>query len=283
MSASLPIIKFTGENWGIFKKKMRALLLHAELLECIDVKTDSDGSSKTTKISEEERRKMNRAYSILTLSLDDPRMQMMMHVEEGDAAGVWRTLVAHYERTSTASKAHTRSMLHKQRMYETEEFDMYKSRIVELKMRLATMGETVSEGELIYVILEGLPATYGALKQSLEVQDDYDFEKICGHIRDYQEKKKYQSKNEDEFVQESASYARGRHGGRESEDDRKNWPCRICKKVGHPPFECPMRKGSGYDCFKCGRRDHQMRDCPELRSGREYASTCFVEEDGWTF
>jgi hypothetical protein len=194
------LAKFNGKNFTIYKTKIRALLRQYDLIHVIDrskddapqtmptmttAATSSSASNvkakKTEAMTDEDRKKAYRAYGILIASLDDARTQMVMHIEEGDAAGVWRTLCAQYERTSTASKAHTRSMLHKTRMELNEEIDLYKSRIIELKMRLASMGELVSDGELIYVILEGLPDSYAALKQSLEVQDDYPFEKICGH------------------------------------------------------------------------------------------------------
>jgi hypothetical protein len=176
------LVKFNGKNFAIYKTKIRALHRQYDLIHVIDrskddapqtmtvTATSSSATNvkakKTEAMTDEDRKKADRAYGILIASLDDARTQMVMHIEEGDTAGVWRTLCAHYERTSTASKAHTRSMLHKTRMELNEEFDLYKSRIIELKMRLASMGELVSDGELIYVILEGLPDSYAALKQS---------------------------------------------------------------------------------------------------------------------
>jgi hypothetical protein len=70
-------------------------------------------AKRTDAMTNEDRKKADRAYGILIASLDDARTQMVMHIEEGDAAGVctWRTLCAHYELTSTANKAHTHSML----------------------------------------------------------------------------------------------------------------------------------------------------------------------------
>lgn len=334
MMAPQERIMFDGKNWPIYKRKIRALLLQHDLLEAIDggavqqqlnqMKTDtkvntqksatsaSSSSSSSPGDDQDEaevgvqaKKKQNKAYSVLMLSLDDARTQMVLHIKEGDAAGVWRTLVSQYESSSMASKAHTRSMLHKTKMDPA--VDLYKSRVVELKMRLEAMGETVSDGELVYVILEGLPAAYSALKQSLSVQDEFGFEKICGHIRDHQEKMKYRGVVEEEFVQElaafsrsgqgaagSGSYRQGGAGGRGpsvrfgdedvDEWDRCRWPCRLCSKVGHAPWECAQRKGSGrFDCFKCGASDHRMRDCPEFRRGGRQQQAMLAVDDGEEF
>ena len=56
------------------------------------------------------------AYARIMMCLDDERVMMMQTVADGDAAGLWANLVRLYERSSTASKAHTRKMLHASRM-----------------------------------------------------------------------------------------------------------------------------------------------------------------------
>lgn len=329
-STRTEIPKLNGKNWSTYKLKIRAVMRQYDLIRVIDRADDteeSDSESSTSKTSkkakktndddddEEDQKKRDKAYGILITSLDDSRAHLVMHISEGDAAGVWRTLCSHYERKSTASKAHTRKLLHNEKMNENEEFDLYKSRIMELKLRLVSMGEPVTDGEMIYVVLEGLPNSYSALKQSLEVQDDYPFEKICGHIRDHQEKEGYKGARM-EMDQEvnfahmkingrggrngngnyNGNYGNGnvpvgmdrprwngRLGGNGNDvaefDDRSNWPCRLCRKVGHEPRDCPQRKGRGYECFKCGRGNHHMRECPEMRRGGSIsAATMWMEE-----
>lgn len=260
----------------------------------VDVKSPSSSSAaRLTTMTDAERAALARIHSILLLTLDNTRLQMVMHVAEGDAVGVWRELQRHYERDTTASKAHTRAMMHKTKMKSGDDFDLYKSKMIALATRLRAMGEPVSESELKYVIMEGLPGDYAMLKQSLEIQDELDFEKMCIHIRDRQEQLNLREIAADEEV-ESASLvrakggrgqsqraARGKGGERESHSDRgdrrpraphsesgsdsedpeSSWRCGLCKRIGHYERYCKKRKGTGRACFRCGGEDHQMRDC----------------------
>lgn len=90
-------------------------------------------------------------------------------------------------------------MLHKTRMHGfDEDFDVFVSRVQALASRLRNSDESVSEGELIYVVLEGLTEEYKALKASLEVQDNLGLEAICAHVRAAQEKLRYAEQAEAE-------------------------------------------------------------------------------------
>ena len=66
-------------------------------------------------------------------------------------------------------------MLHKTKMKSGEEFDVYNARIMQLAAALQNMGEQVSDGELIYVLLEGLSADYSGVRQALTTRFIPDF------------------------------------------------------------------------------------------------------------
>ena len=186
--------RFDGRNFPVWKMRTRAVLQSVDQWDAVDPdgKVGTTSSSKKG-ASEEEELKRKKAYSTLLLALDDAHLQMVMQVEEGDARGVWKELCDHYERTTMASKAHTRGMLHRSRMDTAngESFDMYRSRVMELVSRLRGMKEMVSEGEIIYVLLEGLPKTYGAAKQALELNDDLRLDDLVKKLRDVEEKINY--------------------------------------------------------------------------------------------
>jgi gag-polypeptide of LTR copia-type/Zinc knuckle len=229
-------------------------------------------SNVTVKTNVDDVDDQERAYTILMMCLDDARIELVMHVPVGDAAGVWTELVKHYERKTMASKAHTRSMLHKTKMSENEQFDTYRSRITQLVMKLRSMRADVGDDELMYVILEGLPKSYSQLKQSLEVQNDITVEEICNHIRDHQEKVSHRRENE-ESNSEVAYMVRVK--GRGSNIDESAHRCRLCKKIGHMEWNCSLRKGGDGDCFKCGRAGHYVKDCD--KTNREEANFIQVE------
>lgn len=192
-------------------------------------------------------------YGILISSLDDERMAMIMHIEEGDAYAVWMCLTNHYERSTMASKSHTRMMLHTSRMSSDESFAKYVSRIVALQMRLKGMSEDISEAEMMYVVLNGLPDSYGAIKAALEMMDNIKFESVCEKLRDYEEKMAYKRAA-------AADYGSLQHGANGAVVN-PDYKCKLCQQRGHYEMRCKKRKGGHDDCFRCGESGHRMRDC----------------------
>lgn len=150
---------------------------------------------------------------------------------------------------------------------------------MQLAAALKNMGEQVSAGELIYVLLEGLPADYSGVRQALEVQNDLTVDQLSDHLRDHQEKKRYEGEKEREEeviamvrrggagsgVRGSGGRGRGDGGSDASSSsgdrDEATHQCRLCGKKGHMEWHCEKRRGGGRACFRCRREGHQMRDC----------------------
>ena len=294
LSTSLNMLRFDGKNYPIWKVRMRAYLQSNDLWEVVEKATDGSASSGK-KAAEEEETKRKKAYSALVLSLGDAQLQMVMNVAEGNPHAVWKELSEHYEpRNTMASKAHTRGMLHKTRMQRGESFDLYRSRVLELVTRLRSVGEIVSEGELIYVLLEGLPEAYANVKQTLEMNDALKIADIVKHLRDFEEKETYKSEQRQE---ETAHFARARKQFQQRTDGEKNstggsggveWSprCSVCKSTdGHTAWECKWKKGGPHDCHRCGQAGHEMRFCPEKngkKEGEQRANMATKEEEEWS-
>jgi len=183
---------------------------------------------------------------------------------------VWRKLTAHFERKTTASRAHTRSQLHRVRMKSDEAYDLYRARVMALAMQLRGMGEEVSESELVYVLLQGLPSSYKGVQEALEVQDHLSLDSISDKLRDIQERRNLGDAAEEEHA---AMYAApggqrggaggggrgGYRGGRtttghahnhssnrntrgkydETPQDEMQHRCNLCRAHGHWERFCP--------------------------------------------
>ena len=311
-----------GSNWSTWKMRIRGVMAAwwdavEPLLAAGGAAAAADGSSggdsgdakakAKAKVeadpaaAAEYARHSSRAYGVFMQTLSDTQLHMAMPpmVAVNDAAGVWSVLLRHYERKTTASKAHTRSMLHKTKMRGDEEFDVYKARIMQLAAALKNMGEQVSDGELIYVLLEGLPADYSGVRQALEVQNELTVDQLSDHLRDHQEKKRYEGEREEEviaMVRRSAGgggarggAGRGRGDGgcsdassNSGDRDESMHQCRLCGKKGHMEWHCEKRRGGGRACFRCGREGHQMRDCRgRIDEVVEEHAGIVVDDDGF--
>jgi transposase InsO family protein len=201
-----------GKNFSIWKMKVLACFDALGLSDVLEAPAPSIPKSRMsignspvastpvkTKPEEPEEKKVqakaSKAYAIFIMSLSDEALQSVMHIPRGNAYEIWQALLKRYESKTTASKTHTRDMLHKCRMEHNEAFDKYVSRITQYVISLEEMGETVSKGELMYVLFNGLPSTYESLVQTLKVNDKVEFEEACTHIREYQEKLTLQGKS----------------------------------------------------------------------------------------
>jgi len=224
-------------------------------------------------------------------------MMVQQEMESQNAAAVWSKLTAHFERKTTASRAHTRAQLHHIRMLAGEKFDLYKARVMALAMQLQGMGEIVSESELVFVLLQGLPSSYKGVREALEMQDALTVDGVSDKLRDVMERRAFgEAAEEEERVLFAGSsgrgggrgrggYGRGGRGGfynsngrgsaaagnykqgeqtQRNEDepmDEEQHRCALCRARGHWERFCPHRRGSCNTCYRCGDSAHQMRDC----------------------
>lgn len=307
MAGAMALVpQLTEKNFAIWDLRLRASLTMLGLSETIEGPSRATAPATSSSVTSGAGVKMvvadasedeKKAHAFILLRLDDERAMMMQRIATGDAAGLYAHLTRLYVRQTTASKAHTRNMLHQSRM-GNDDFDVYKSRVMQHVLRLRGMGEAVSEGELMYVLLEGLPAAYSSLRQSLEVQDDMQFEKMCDHVRDHQEKIAHTADRDSVRKQEDESAMIAQRVRRDDVREQRpesEYRCRLCSKVGHWEQHCTMRRRRGDACFRCGGDGHQMRDCRSRTGGaaNEVKETSFsathhaygavAETGGWDY
>jgi hypothetical protein len=218
----------------------------------------------------EERQEQDRlrVYNALLSALDDTHVGIIVtEVAEGDAAGAWRILLRKYERNTAASRNQLRRELHTLRLAESETIDEYKSRGLHIAARLRATKEVVSDGEVLYCLLEGLPPAFDMVRQALEVQDIVELEAACGHLREVEDKIRRRAVGGKERTGGGLQGAKASGssdewtGGQLNKIEMRNGgaPCPICGRRGHTMFSCSRRHASG--CFRCGARGHSVRDC----------------------
>jgi hypothetical protein len=245
---------------------------------------DNKPSAATPSSLDEKYTRWNQVvYHSLMLALNDDEVLMTgAQVTDGDGAGMWKALVTRYESQTRASKAHMRKMLHTTRMKADEPFDMYRARLLHCVHRLRDMGESVSDGELVFRLLEGLPGSesYEMVQKTLELQDDLTFDAACNKIREHQEKEKLRGSRVDveHLSTDVAAYAFTNRGGNSrntntggvSSDRDRPHPCGLCRGGDHREWDCSRRRGRGNACFVCGKDGHRWRNCMVRRKDHDH-------------
>jgi hypothetical protein len=224
-------------------------------------------------------RRSEKAYAILLNLLEDDLIDLVAHVEPGDAHGVWTVLLDTYEAKSTASLCYKLDQLMNiQFRSEKESFDVFKARFTRLVAEVKEMGETISPAIQRYVLLKSLPQAYEALVQSLKINDNISMDEVYTHIKDYVETEKRRRAK----VSGTVAAQENVYGGekayalceREKKDkarklrdkrrDQSKKECFQCGVVGHERRDCPIN--SQLSCTKCLGTGHVSRFCPSSDS-----------------
>ena len=291
-----------------------------QLLDNVKKETKDESaaaSSSSTKEKESDALKLKltndriRVYWCIITCLSDSENRIVASLPEGDLLTLWSDLEKRHRSNSLQSKIHIRKVMHSIKMNKEEPFDLYKAKLLQCKERLVLMGETVSDTELLYILLQGLPHGYELVQKTLELsmndQNQITFELACNKIREQQEREgimnaernsnrnnNYNRSNIQETNFVAAAYEKGRRNNSSSSNDSSSnsnpgsnsssGKCRVClRRVDHSsrPWECPARRGEGNACFICGDNRHQMKNCPDDKSkkGMERGMYANVEED----
>ena len=210
-------------------------------------------------------KKSRKAYSLLLSVLSDEQLQLIGDITRGDAHSVWKLILARYERKTVASRHYTREKLHRVKMERAERFDPYFARLKDLRLRLQQMGSDVTDEEMLFVLLEGLPSAYELLVHTLRMKEDLTLEEAAEFCHDFQERRPSANSRETteavaHFASERPSYDQrgdGPRSGRQQQDNRQS----TNRNGG---AQQPQQSRSDRACTLCNRTDHLMFGCPEL-------------------
>jgi hypothetical protein len=302
-SRALPVFNGRSTSFPIWKARVRAWLQAAtpSLLYVLEENTVGEvqevqmssssivapasgvsvsaGGNVKVKKKEGKQSELDRlkVYNMLISSLDDAHVGMIVtEIVEGDAMGAWKILLRKYERNTLASRNQLRRELHSLKLGVGESVDEYKSRTMHIVGRLRSSKENVSDGEILYCMLEGLPVGYAMVRQAMEVQDVVDVEEACGHLREVEDKLRramdVSISNGSGSEVTSSESSSGVSGINVVQDTRlmrmseernrssRARKCLVCGRGGHVAYECSKRCYDG--CYRCGGR-HRVWECDE--------------------
>ena len=231
-SEKYSVDKFNGRNFSLWKFKMQMVLEEKELWDVVTKKKDD--------LKDEHWDKKNRkAKAILCLSLEDT--QLMLVKSATSAKEVLDKLARHFEQKGLANKLFLRRKLFTMKLEEGESMESHINKIKEIADELESIKSTVTEEDMVLIILGSLPETFSTLITSLESRaDDLTMDFLMTRLM--HEERKLQEQGILESNPEAAFY------GRE----------------GKPHYQKKRFEGSGgnrgwngkssnFKCFNCGK------------------------------
>lgn len=229
-------------NYATWKARMRFLLISKGLWAAV---SGTDTSPETDQ----------KALAQIGLYVKEHHLPLLERCKTGKEA--WDQLESVYQAKSNARKLQLRKQLTQLKMGPGEPLSKYAARAKEIQDQLRAAGHEVSDQEVTWSVLAGLPEAYDTVVTVLETTSDKDMnlEDILPKLLQVEQRHSIERPDERALYAKSGGGFGGRPGGRPGgrQDGSKpgsfggqNGPskgkCFYCGKKGHIKAHCYKRK-----------------------------------------
>ena len=224
--------------------------------------SSSKGQGPSSAVAEKEMRRgatelvgrTKKAYTMLYAALSEELRQLVEHVAQGDAFGLWSWLERRFQNTEQDNIGDLWDKFTTLSQGEEETFDQYKARVDRVYHLLAHAKDKPSMGQYTHRLLWKLNARHKsavlALKAAdkLKDADKINWLEIVNFINDHErDEQRMNAVESDTGNSAMAVRERGRGGG-----------------VG------AQGALAGIECFNCNKMGHLSRNCREPRRARRH-------------
>uniref|UniRef100_A0A2N9GKI3 Integrase catalytic domain-containing protein n=1 Tax=Fagus sylvatica TaxID=28930 RepID=A0A2N9GKI3_FAGSY len=252
--ATVGLVKFDGTgNFGLWQRRVKDLLVQQGLVKALYGKT-----KKPEKMTDDEWEELDmKAVSTIRLLLADEVMYDVM--EENSTAGIWLNLEKRYMSKSLTNKLHLKQKLYGLKMTEGADLRQHINTFKQIISDMLRIDIKFEDEDKAMMLLTSLPASYEHLVTTLLYgKETLELEEVSGALLDhYQRKHKDSAESSGEGLVVKGYQDRGRKKDKDDKSARGR----------------SKSKSKTVKCFKCQKKGHMKRDCPEWNKGKEESST----------
>ena len=255
-----PQLYFDGdpERFELFLVKFKA---HLRLNKLLDVLSHTP-SGREEEDAHQERNAI--VFAELVQCLDDKSLSLIIRDASDDGRKALEILREHYLGSTKPRIISLYGELTSLKKQESESVTDYVIRAERASTLLKNVGENVSDGLLIAMLIRGLPDSFKAFITVITQKDDVSFEHFKSALRSYEENEKarLQQCEGDEVMVFT---------------QRGNLKCFSCGKEGHKKFQCSQKGNKSGEVRRydpSSRKPNDGRWCRNCRSKTHDTAFC---------
>jgi len=234
------------DNYATWSIKMKMKLIHKGLWHAI-----MDATAGSLPASADSLK----ALALMALSVQDHHLQAINACETAQQA--WRMLEATYKGKSLARVLQLRRELVGLKKGVSEPLTVYVARAETLAAVLATAGHTVSQTEVAYALLAGLPAAYDTAVTVMQMSgQELTLSSLLPRLLPIEQRFKSEATD-------NAAYAASmQRDARPKQQGFKRAVCFKCLQPGHMVAQCKHAPSpQARKCKTCGKWGHTAERC----------------------
>ena len=233
-------LHFLGDErkYEMWETRFLGYMLMKGLKDTIDPKPGTDGQ-----FSEPDPAKNEQAYAELIQWLDEKSLSIIVRDARDNGREALKTLRAHYRGKGKQRVIRLYTELTSLFMKQNECVTDYILRAENAATGLREVGEEISDGLLVAMVLKGLPPPFQSFVAVVTQSDkDWSFKDLKCSLRDYEDTEKARSNGNNTIMKCSMRGGmRGGKRGRKVNRDTTKLTCHTCNEVGHISPQCPNK------------------------------------------
>jgi hypothetical protein len=259
-----------ASNFSPWKSKLLVTLEEDDLLD-VTTKTLPD---TTTDIEKKIRKEEDvKARKIIIYSVRDHLLPRIANLKT--TYDMYEVLKGMFESDNTLRALTLKSQLQSTKMTKGDTVALFFMKLSEIKEQLETIGEIMSDRELVLTTLQNLPKSWEPFIQSISGREALPtFDRLWTDCT--QEELRLRNRGVEDSSEENHALAlHTKKGGKFKRNFRQTFKGE--KSSSNPGYQ--RRDVSEIQCFRCDKYGHIARNCPTRKKGRQYASTADIDPD----